>query len=82
MHSRLILSNATVAAGVAGALLVAAVPAGAEETKASFEIYGFAQADAIYDFGRMNPDWDDAFRPSKIANPEGSTAPAVRPAYQ
>ncbi len=43
----------------------------AADTDKSFEIFGFAQADAIYDFGRMNPDWDDAFRPSKIANPEG-----------
>ena len=32
-----------------------------------FEIYGFAQADFIQDFdGRLDPDWDDAFRPSKI----------------
>ena len=58
------------AVGVSAALLASA-PALAEETGRSFEIYGFAQADAIYDFGRMNPDWDDAFRPSKIANPEG-----------
>jgi hypothetical protein len=43
----------------------------AADTDKSFEIYGFAEADAIYDFGRMNPDWQDAFRPSKIANPEG-----------
>jgi hypothetical protein len=52
-------------------LLLTATAAQAEEVGRSFEIYGFAQADAIYDFGRMNPDWDDAFRPSKIANPEG-----------
>lgn len=43
----------------------------AQDGGAKFEIFGFAQADAIYDFGRMNPDWDDAFRPSKIANPQG-----------
>ena len=43
----------------------------AAETERSFEIYGFAEADAIYDFGRMNPNWDDAYRPSQIANPEG-----------
>jgi len=49
----------------------AAAAVQAAETERSFEIYGFAQADAIYDFGRMNPDWDDAYRPSKIANPEG-----------
>jgi hypothetical protein len=43
----------------------------AADADKSFEIYGFAEADAIYDFGRMNPDWDDAYRPSQIANPEG-----------
>jgi len=66
----LMKANGLLAASVAAALLASA-PAAAEETGRSFEIYGFAQADAIYDFGRMNPDWDDAFRPSKIANPEG-----------
>ena len=66
----LMKANGLLAASVAAALLAGA-PAAAEETGRSFEIYGFAQADAIYDFGRMNPDWDDAFRPSKIANPEG-----------
>ena len=31
---------------------------------AAFEIYGFAQADYIQDIGgRLDPDWDDAFRP-------------------
>ncbi len=39
----------------------------AEDASRSFEIYGFAQADYIQDFdGRLDPDWDDAFRPSKI----------------
>ena len=56
---------------VAATLGWAAMPALAAEGDKSFEVYGFAQADGIYDFGRMNPDWDDAFRPSKIANPEG-----------
>lgn len=56
---------------VAATLGWAAMPALAAEGDKSFEIYGFAQADGIYDFGRMNPDWDDAFRPSKIANPAG-----------
>ena len=44
-----------------------AAPALAEDTGRDFEIYGFAQADFIQDFdGRLDPDWDDAFRPSKI----------------
>ena len=66
----LLNSRAILTAAVSAALLAAA-PAVAEDSGRSFEIYGFAQADAIYDFGRLNPDWDDAFRPSKIANPEG-----------
>jgi hypothetical protein len=59
------------AVGVALLSAAAAATVQAAETERTFEIYGFAEADAIYDFGRMNPDWDDAFRPSKIANPDG-----------
>lgn len=55
----------------AAALGLAAVPVHADDAGRSFDIYGFAQADAIYDFQRVAPDWEDAFRPSKIANPEG-----------
>jgi hypothetical protein len=32
----------------------------------SFEIYGFAQADAIADFKQINPQWYDALRPSRL----------------
>jgi hypothetical protein len=59
---------------IAAALLygiAAAVPAHAQEAGRSFEIYGFAQADWIQDTKRVNPDWMDAFRPSRIAAPEG-----------
>jgi len=39
----------------------------AADSGRSFEIYGFAEADYIQDFtGRLDPNWDDAFRPSKI----------------
>jgi hypothetical protein len=38
----------------------------AAEGQKSFEIYGFAQADYIQDFGRLNPDWEDTLRPSRI----------------
>jgi len=68
---RKIQGFAAVGTSAAVVALLASATAVAEDTGRSFEIYGFAQADAIYDFGRMNPDWDDAFRPSKIANPEG-----------
>lgn len=36
----------------------------------SFDIYGFAEADWIQDSSRVNPDWVDAFRPSKIGVPD------------
>ena len=36
-----------------------------------FEIYGFAQADYIQDFNRVDPAWTDALRPSKIPTTEG-----------
>jgi hypothetical protein len=41
------------------------------DTDTSFKIYGFAEADYIYDSKRVDPNWEDAFRPSKIATPEG-----------
>ena len=45
----------------------ATATATAQESVRSFEIYGFAQADYIQDIGgRLDPAWDDAFRPSKI----------------
>jgi hypothetical protein len=43
----------------------------AEEPTRNFEIYGFAMADWIQDTKRVDPNWMDAFRPSKIAAPEG-----------
>ena len=57
------------AQAVSVALLSAAATATvyAGDTDRNFEIYGFAQADFIQDIsGRLNPKWDDAFRPSKI----------------
>ena len=46
------------------------VPAGAGEREiaeqSDFEIFGHVQLDAIYDFDRVDPDWKDASRPSKI----------------
>lgn len=35
------------------------------------ELYGFAQLDAIQDFGRVNPDWESALRPSRIPTLDG-----------
>lgn len=48
----------------------------AEDTgsESSFELYGFVQADFIYDFKRVDPDWKESLRPSYIptrGNPFG-----------
>ena len=45
--------------------------ASAAEGEKSFEVYGFAQLDYTQDFGRVNPDWEDALRPSRIGIDEG-----------
>lgn len=42
----------------------------AAEGDRSFEIYGFVQLDYIQDFGRVNPDWEDTLRPSRIPTDE------------
>ena len=49
---------------VAGAALQFPAVGSAEEK--SFEIYGFMMVDYIQDFGRVNPDWEDTLRPSRI----------------
>jgi type II secretory pathway pseudopilin PulG len=36
-----------------------------------FEIYGFVMADAIYDFKRVDPDWNDTLRVSTIPTQDG-----------
>lgn len=38
----------------------------AQPETARLEVYGFAQADFIYDFNRVDPDWNSTLRPSKI----------------
>ncbi len=44
----------------------AAAKAKAKETPSTIEIYGFAQGDAIYDFGSNDPNWFDVNRPTKL----------------
>jgi hypothetical protein len=52
---------------VLAAGLLCGTTAVAADADRSFEIYGFAEADFIQDItGRLDPSWDDAFRPSKI----------------
>jgi hypothetical protein len=64
-----------VVASSALALTVAVLATGgspaARAEERNFEIYGFAMADWIQDTKRVDPQWQDAFRPSKIAAPEG-----------
>jgi hypothetical protein len=54
----------------AGASLATKTALAADDERV-FEIYGFAMADFIQDFQRLDPAWDDAFRPSKIPTTEG-----------
>jgi hypothetical protein len=56
---------------VTGALLgiasgTAAAQAASNDTTLRFEIYGFGQGDLGFDFARMNPQWFDVVRPSKL----------------
>jgi hypothetical protein len=61
------LRKQKIAQAVAIALLGAGATAQAADTDRSFEIYGFAQADYIQDFGgRVNPDWESTLRPSRV----------------
>lgn len=61
-----------VALMVLSTLIVSATYARADETTGpSFEVYGFAMADYIQDFKRVNPAWDDTLRPSKIPTISG-----------
>jgi hypothetical protein len=43
----------------------------AEEQAGSFEVYGFVQADYVQDFKRVNSNWDDTLRPSRIPTDDG-----------
>jgi hypothetical protein len=66
-HGLLRFSGA--AASITLALATAAPAAQAAEGK-SLEVYGFAQLDYIQDFGRVDPDWEDTLRPSRIPTDE------------
>ena len=60
----------TLLAGVNGRALAqggqAANPQTPNDTTLRFEIYGFAQGDIGFDFARMNPQWFDVVRPTKL----------------
>jgi len=55
----------------AAAVIVTEANQAYAEPKYTFDLYGFAQADYIYDSQRMDPNWEDAFRPSRISVPDG-----------
>jgi hypothetical protein len=40
--------------------------------KASMTVYGFVQADGIYDFKRVDPDWEDTLRVTTIPTKSGT----------
>jgi hypothetical protein len=52
---------------LAGGLTVGA----AQAADPSFEVYGFLQADYVQDFKRVNSNWDDTLRPSRIPTTNG-----------
>ncbi|MDG2270976.1 MAG: hypothetical protein P8L39_01650 [Halioglobus sp.] len=43
----------------------------AKPRKLSVSLYGFVQADAIYDFKRVAPDWEDTLRVTTIPTTSG-----------
>src|SRR5213078_4393085 len=53
------------------ALACLAAPVHAQDAK-SFEVYGFAQADYVQDFKRVDPSWEATLRPSKIPTTDGA----------
>lgn len=63
-HTRFALRKLALCAALAAA--GATNTASAEENGIRYDFYGFVQFDAIYDFNRMDPDWKDSLRPSKI----------------
>jgi hypothetical protein len=65
-------TRALALAGISTLFTTVAYANGDTPQKRYFEIYGFAMADAIYDFNRVDPAWDDTLRPSKIPTIEGT----------
>src|SRR6185369_7438571 len=63
--SRILLAASALALLGAGA-------ARAQDDPPMLEIYGFAEADYIQDFNRVDPDWDATLRPSKIPTTQGT----------
>ena len=47
----------------------------AQENKNSFEVYGYVQTDAGYNFNSIDPNWFDVMRPTKLPSYPGQFAP-------
>ncbi|WP_380872927.1 hypothetical protein ACFB49_38210 [Sphingomonas sp. DBB INV C78] len=60
---------ATAAAPAAEPTIAAQKPANSGNH--TMELYGFAQADVVQDFDRVDPSWDATLRPSKIPTTKG-----------
>ncbi|MEH6570575.1 MAG: DcaP family trimeric outer membrane transporter [Halioglobus sp.] len=71
-HGAPLQETAVVAGSSSAPAAVAALPAQAQEKPGpGFDIYGFVMADAIYDFKRVDPDWNDTLRVTTIPTNEG-----------
>lgn len=48
----------------------------AQETKNSFELYGYIQTDGGYNFNSIDPDWFDVMRPTKLPKYKNEFGPS------
>ena len=69
-----VLSNTPVPGTAEPAVSVAAAakPEASKTSRLSAQVYGFAQADAIYDFKQVDPNWTDTLRVSTIPTQSGT----------
>src|ERR1700722_20440109 len=71
-HGRIFSRACTIAGVFLGPGILFVTPASAQSP--TFNIYGAAQADYIYDGNRVDPNWEDTLRPSKIPTANNATA--------
>ena len=65
-HGAAVIMAAALALGAGSSALGQTEAAPATKPGPHMEIYGFAQADFIYDFKQVNPDWYDVLRTTKL----------------
>lgn len=70
LHRRIFARACTIAGAFAGPGILFLAPADAS----TFNIYGSAQADYIYDANRVDSNWEDTLRPSKIPTDNNADA--------